>query len=67
MNHFMYADDTVLIAPSNVALQKLIQCCSLFAKSNYMLFNTKQNVSFIILYKLYISSMCFMYLWNILF
>jgi len=44
INHFMYADDTVLIAPSPVALQKLINCCLNFAKNNDMLFNTKKSV-----------------------
>ena len=44
LNHFMYADDTVLVAPSPVALQKLINCCSVFAKNNDMLFNTKKSV-----------------------
>ena len=44
MNHCMYADDTVLIAPSPAALQKLINCCSHFAKDNDMVFNTKKSV-----------------------
>jgi len=44
LNHFMYADDTVLVAPSPVALQKLINCCSQFVLENDMLFNTKKSV-----------------------
>ena len=44
MNHFMYADDTVLIAPSPAALQKLINCCSIFANVNDMVFNSKKSV-----------------------
>ena len=44
MHYFMYADDAVFIAPSHVTLQKLIECCSLFAKSNDMLSNTKKSL-----------------------
>jgi hypothetical protein len=44
----MYADDTVLIAPSPVALQKLISCCINFAKNNDMLFNTNKSVCMLV-------------------
>ena len=44
MNHFMYADDTVLLAPSAVSLQKLINACSQFAADNDMIFNYKKTV-----------------------
>jgi len=44
INHLMYADDTVLLAPSPAALQKLIDCCLIFAKSNDMIFNSKKTV-----------------------
>ena len=44
MNHFMYTDDTVLLAPSAVSLQKLINACSQFASDNYMIFNYKKTV-----------------------
>ena len=51
LNHFMYADDTVMVAPSPVALQKLINCCSVFAKNNDMLFNTKKSVCMYVISK----------------
>ena len=44
MNAFLYADDTVLVAPSPIALQKLIKCCEQFARENDMLFNTTKTV-----------------------
>ena len=44
INHFMYADDTVLLAPSAVSLQKLINACSQFAADNDMIFNYKKTV-----------------------
>ena len=31
VNYLVYADDTVLLAPSPEALQKLINCCSNYA------------------------------------
>ena len=40
----MYADDTVLLAPSAVSLQKLINACSQFAADNDMIFNYKKTV-----------------------
>jgi hypothetical protein len=44
VNHFFYADDAVLVAPSPIALQKLIRCCEIFAKDNDIIFNTKKTV-----------------------
>ncbi len=44
MNHFMYADDTVLVAPSAASLQKLLNCCANFASDNDMLFNFKKTI-----------------------
>ena len=32
VNHLVYADDTILLAPSPSALQKLLKCCVTFAK-----------------------------------
>ena len=43
-NHLFYADDSVLIAPSPVALQKLINICEEYAISNDILYNTKKPV-----------------------
>ena len=44
VNHLMYADDTVLIAPSYAALQKLIDCCCNFAVDNNIIFNSEKTV-----------------------
>ena len=42
-NHLIYADDTVLLAPSPKALQLLINECVLFAKENDLVFNRKKT------------------------
>ena len=39
LNHLVYADDTVLLAPSPTALQKLIDCCTDFALSHGLIYN----------------------------
>ena len=49
MGHFMssiiaYADDVVVLAPSKVALQKILDVCNLSAKSLKLSFNTKKSV-----------------------
>ena len=44
VNHLMYADDTVLIAPSYAALQQLIDCCCNFAVDNNIIFNSEKTV-----------------------
>ena len=44
-NHIMYADDTVLIAPSPAALQKLIDLARAFFTANGLVIKTRrQNV-----------------------
>ena len=43
MNHLFYADDSVLLAPSPSALQKLIHICEQFALDNEMLYNPKKS------------------------
>lgn len=43
VNHLVYADDTVLIAPSPSALQELINYCSIFAKDNDIIYNLKKT------------------------
>ena len=53
INHLMYADDSVLIAPSPVALQKLIDCCSAFATEHSMVFNVNKTVCMYIRSKLF--------------
>ena len=44
VNHLMYADDAVLIAPSYAAMQKLIDCCCNFAVDNNIIFNSEKTV-----------------------
>jgi len=44
INHLVYADDTVLLAPSPSALQQLIDCCERFASSNDIIYNSKKTV-----------------------
>ena len=39
----MYADDTVLLAPSPTALQKLIDICVDFANSHHLVYNKKKT------------------------
>ena len=42
-NHLFYADDAVLLAPSPVALQKLIDQCYKFSVENDLMFSTKKT------------------------
>ena len=42
-NHLIYADDTVLLAPSPRALQTLIDTCADYAKDNDLIFNAKKT------------------------
>ena len=42
-NHLIYADDTVLIAPSPNALQKLLNVCNEFVNCNDLVFNVKKT------------------------
>lgn len=42
-NHLIYADDTVLLAPSPKALQYLIDECVTFATEHDLIFNTKKT------------------------
>ena len=44
INHLLYADDAVLVAPSPYALQMLINTCEIFAKDNDMCYNVKKTV-----------------------
>ena len=42
-NHLVYADDTVLLAPSPTSLQKLIDICVAFADSHCLVYNKKKT------------------------
>ena len=50
-NHFQYADDSVLLAPSPTALQRMLSICEDYAKSNDMVFNAKKTVCMCMKYK----------------
>ena len=43
VNHLVYADDTVLLAPAPSALQKLIDYCGTFAAENDIFYNLKKT------------------------
>ena len=45
INHLMYADDLVIMAPSVAGLSKLLSICELFAASHDMIFNQKKSAS----------------------
>ena len=51
VNHFVYADDCVILAPSPHALQKLLTICDDFAHSHEILYNVKKTVCMSILPK----------------
>ena len=43
INHLFYADDSVLIAPSHAALQKLLHQCEIFARDVELTFNNRKT------------------------
>ena len=43
MNHLFYADDTVLLAPTVDAQQKLIDVCQEFAIKGHMVYNFEKS------------------------
>ena len=45
INHLMYADDLVIMAPSVAGLSKLLRICELFGASHDMIFNQKKSAS----------------------
>ena len=51
MNHLMYADDLVLIAPSVRALQVLLGYCDSFAQDNDVKYNTKKTECMLVIPK----------------
>ena len=42
-NHLFYADDSVLLAPTPRALQKLLDICNEFASTHELVYNTKKT------------------------
>ena len=44
MNNLSYADDLVLLAPSPVAINELLNVCDKFAAENYIIFSTTKSV-----------------------
>ena len=45
INHLMYADDLVILAPSVAGLSKLLSICEVFGESNDIIFNQKKSAS----------------------
>ena len=43
INHLVYADDTVLLAPAPSALQKLVDFCAKYASKNDIFYNLKKR------------------------
>ena len=43
VNHFMYADDTVLVSPSAKGLQRLLRLCEIYADKCDIIFNSKKT------------------------
>ena len=39
MNHFFYADDICLLAPSAISLQELINICATYGEEHDILYN----------------------------
>ena len=61
-NHLFYADDSVLIAPTPYALQKLLDMCHLYAQSCELKYNTKKTFCMSILPKWLHNSTCQLHL-----
>lgn len=51
LNHLFYADDSVLLAPTPQALQKLIHICESFANNVELVYNTKKTFCMTVLPK----------------
>ena len=45
VNHLMYADDIVLIAPSSAGMQKLLNTCCSFGVSHDVVYNCSKSVT----------------------
>ena len=44
INHLMYADDSVLIAPSPQSLQDMLNVCKVYAENNDIIYNAMKTV-----------------------
>ena len=44
MNHLMYADDICVMAPSAIALQKLLDVCYEYGITNDLIYNSLKSV-----------------------
>ena len=59
MNHIMYADDIFVMAPTAIALQKLLDVCFKYSIANDLLFNPVKSVCIVFKpcrFKLYCST-----------
>ena len=46
INHVFCADESVILAPSPLALQLLLNYCDTFAKDNELVYNTKTLIKY---------------------
>ena len=56
INHLMYADDLVLIAPSIRAMQILLNYCDSFARDHDVIYSTRKTVCMFLIPKCFKSS-----------
>ena len=56
INHLMYADDLVILAPSVAGLSKLLRICESFGESNDIIFNQKKSASLYFISKMLLRS-----------
>ena len=48
LNHFIYADDMSLVAPSAGGLQKLIRICERYALAHDVIYNIEKSVCMLV-------------------
>ena len=58
INHLMYADDLVILAPSLAGLSNLLRICESFGESNDIAFNQKKSASLYFISKMLKGAQC---------
>ena len=61
-NHLIYADDTVLIAPSPKALQSMMDTCVKFASDNDLVISAKKTKCMCIKPNVLVSCLCLIFI-----
>ena len=62
INHLLYADDLVILAPSVAGLSKLLSICGIFGESNDIIFNQKKSSSLYFISKMLKGAFTFTFL-----